>query len=146
MSENQTIELNDAHRWLPPETFQDLGIVKADDSDLTITRNLPRVLQESSTAQWRRTSIIITIESYQTIRTEKHPPPPPPQCKQQVYKGSDNTKTMKTWTLLCNDRVMKRAINLPRFALAKQQLTVLRPRKQSKRGTGVFLPRAEAYN
>jgi hypothetical protein len=63
MSENQTIELNDAHRWLPPETFQDLGIVKADDSDLTITRNLPRVLQESSTAQWRRTSIIISIES-----------------------------------------------------------------------------------
>jgi hypothetical protein len=53
---------------------------------------------------------------------------------------------MKTWILLCNDRVMKGAINLPRFALAKQQLTVLRPGKQSKRGNVVFLPRAEAYN
>jgi hypothetical protein len=89
-------------------------------------------------------SLSPSSHSKQFVQTST--PPPPPQCKQQVYKGSDNTKTMKTWTLLCNDRVMKRAINLPRFALAKQQLTVLRPRKQSKRGTGVFLPRAEAYN
>ena len=115
---------------------------------LLLLRNLPRVRILNSTMgryQHHYLRHAIASNSYR----QQHPPKP------QVYRvekwghianSSDNAKTMKTWTLLCNGRVTKGAINLPRFALAKQQLTVLRPGKQSNRGTGVFLPRTEAYN
>jgi hypothetical protein len=130
--------------------FQDIGIVKADNLDFTIIKELAsrlaRIINSTmGTYQHNYLHHAIANNSYR----QQHPPKP------QVYRlgkwvhianGSDNAKTMKTWTLLCNGRVMKGTINLPKFALAKQQLYVLRPGKQSNRGTGVFLPRAEAYN
>lgn len=44
MADYQTIELNNVHWWLPPEILQDIGIVKADDLDLTITEELASCL------------------------------------------------------------------------------------------------------
>ncbi|KAF8721027.1 hypothetical protein HU200_023439 [Digitaria exilis] len=82
-------------------------------------------------------------------KTYRHGCPPQPQAYRMDRRVHfANAHTTKTWPLLGNGRIMGGAINQPRFALTKQQLvdTVLLSAKPSSRGTGVFLPRTEAYN
>lgn len=150
MAVYQTIELNNAHQWLPPEILQDIGIFEADHLDHTIIEELAsRLARILNTSMERYQHHHLHHARAKDSYRQQHPPQP------QVYRlerwvhvanGRDNANTMKTSRLLCNGRIMEEAINLPRFALAKQQLTVLQPAKQSNRGTGVFLPRTEAYN
>lgn len=84
--------------------FQDIGIVKADNLDFTIIKELASRLAR-------------IINS--TMGTYQH---------NYLHHAIANNSYRQQH--LCNGRVMKGDINLPRFALAKQQLTVLRPAKQ----------------
>ncbi|KAJ1297118.1 hypothetical protein BS78_01G353400 [Paspalum vaginatum] len=151
MAAYHMIELNNAHCWLPPEILQDIGVAKADDPDLTIIEELASHLVGvlNSTMERHKHCHLHHVRANNCYRHQGPPQPQTYRLDRQVHitNGSANAKTMKTWPLLGSDRIMHRAINLPRLALAKQQLvgTALLPGKQS-RGTGVFLPRTDTCN
>uniref|UniRef100_K4AMG4 Uncharacterized protein n=1 Tax=Setaria italica TaxID=4555 RepID=K4AMG4_SETIT len=145
-------ELNEVHWWLPSEILLDIGITKADELDLTIIEELASrlvgVLNSTMERHQRH-----HLHHDRTSSTYRHQCPPQPQAyrlDRQVHftNSNSNAQTMKTCQFLGNGRIMDATLNLPRFALAKQQLvdTASPSVKQSSRGTGVFLPHAEAYN
>ncbi|CAL4914412.1 unnamed protein product [Urochloa decumbens] len=152
MADNHTMELNEVHRWLPPEILQDIGIVKADKLDLTIVEELAsrlvRVL--GSTRERCQCHYLHYAWAHNTYEHQHPPQPQVYQLDRLVHFTNDNAnaQTMKTWSHLGNGRIMDGTINLPRFAQEKQQVvdTVFPSAKQSNRGTGVFLPRTEAYS
>jgi hypothetical protein len=148
----QMMELNEIHWWLPSEILQDIGVAKADELDLTIIEELAsRLVGVLNSAMERHQHH--HLHHVRTNSTYRHQCPPQPQAYQldrrvHFTNGNTNVQTMKICQLLGSGRIMDATLNQPRFALAKQQLvdTALPSVKQSSRGTGVFLPRAEAYN
>ncbi|CAL4931004.1 unnamed protein product [Urochloa decumbens] len=133
-------------------SFQDIGIVKADKLDLTIVEELASRLVKvlSSTRERCQCHHLHYAWAHNTYQHQHPPQPQVYQLDRRVHftNSNANAQTMKTWSLLGNGRIMDGTINLPIFAQEKQQVvdTVLPSAKQSSRGTGVFLPRTEAYN